>query len=140
MAISAATLAALKQRWNTEYLAQLTRREDYDPDDVTNSTIDEDVLERALIQSREYVAQRKGHAYADSDQPGVIECVPFYLYPDGGAPESVVRAKDRALDDLVTPAITSNVVTTTTRPSYDGDTFYNQRDITNGARARRSWF
>lgn len=141
MALPAETITKLKLRWDETYLAQLTRRETYDPDDPTLSTVDEDVLEQGVLQAREYVAQRKGHAYADADQPAVIECAVYYMYPDGTAPDSVVAARSSAMESLVAPVAASlRKASTNTRSSYDGDTFISEENVTRSSRARRSWF
>lgn len=75
MAIDPTTLLKYQRRWGNTYLAQLTRRDAYDPS--TNNTIDEDALETAIDQAKQQVQTKIGPV--EDDHWGVIEVVPYFL-------------------------------------------------------------
>lgn len=128
---------AVLARWGEKYIIQLTTRQAY----TSASTLDEVVLETAWRQAMEYVAQRKGAAYADTPlcRP-VIECVPYCLYAPGAAPTAVADAYNTALDRLVQPAAGARVAQRQGFEGYSGAEFLAEVDTTRGSRSRRSWF
>lgn len=141
MALLAQTVTDLKNRWSNDALARLTRRETYDSDTAPFNTVDEDVLERAVIAAQLYVQQKFG-AVAEG-HAAVIEAVPFYLYVPGGAPDSIVAAHTAALDILRPIAMTAASDSVEAGEDgdarrYTGEDYINDLDTQSPSRPRRS--
>lgn len=145
MAVDATVLTLLKRRHDETYLAQLTRRDDYDKDDSTNSTIDEDVLQVAIDQAQHRIQLKIGPV-AES-HPGVIELVPYFL----GCPGEYLSSEDvreylKELEGKKAPAKGSTNATAASnttdnnRRRFTGDDYMDLENKQGSIRGRRSKF
>lgn len=93
MALDPATVTAIENRFGETAIIQLTNRDSYE----SSSTVNEDVLERAVIQAQAFVRERCGPTEADEDNPRVIEIVPYFLMQPGTAQRSEVLTEWEAV-------------------------------------------
>lgn len=143
MALLAATITAIENRWSVKYIAQLTRRSTFIKGDVTFGVRDDDVLEQSVITAQAFVKLKRGTT--EEGNPLVIEMVPYFLVPPGQQDESIRAAFDLAVSMLVSPPITT---ATTALPKtdddfngrFDGDDFEDLTDIQSASRPKRGTY
>lgn len=139
--MNAATLLICQRRWGNVYLAQLSRRDLYDPSTPPYDTIDEDVLQQALDAAGRQVRQKIGTV--SETHWAVVELLPYFL--NCPQEEFGFERMKYVLDSLKMTPVAARTTTLAKgddndRRRLDGDDLKDLLDLQKRTRGRRSSF